>query len=464
MVMKQSQWAIAAIVLAALVFIVTFAMNYLGSGTQDTIAIDAGPAGGELNFFWKNAPSEHDGIQAEEKSAGSYDFWFRNDGANPVQVGLEQKGCKCTSVQLFVLPTEKSLLPVSEAAALLGSGSLGYVPFFALHAVVPALMQQIARDPEELILGPESVPVPEGGVGWVRMSWKAEKIGGQILQATLTFDGKASGRKAILQTRVYFHEPLRVIPSFQLGVLNEQSLAAGVHQDIICWSSTRQELRLEVQSSGRSNPASDPFVVGAPEPLSPAERFHLWAKNNSGEKAAANATFGMVLCAYRIRVTLKAVARDGTPCDIGPFYRRVTISCPDINSEPKQVTIHGRVRGLVEIGNDDEGSQINFSTFPRSRGKTEKIGLQSEVSDLKLEFDDKQTPSYLKATLSAPDKKDGRQSWELRATVKPGQASGVFPRREDPFYEDSAIYLKAYQPGKPVRRVRIGVQGTANER
>ena len=463
--MKQSQWAIAAFVLAALVFIVTFAMNFLGSGKQDTIAIDSRPGGGELTFFWKNAPiGQHNGIEAEEKSAGSYDFWFRNDGATPVRVGVEQKSCKCTSVQMFLLPSDKTVLLVHEAVALLGSGSLGYVPFFALHALVPPWIQQAAGDSQELIQGPESIQVPEGVVGWVRMGWKAEKTGPQILSATLMFDGKESGRRAILQTRVFFHEPLRVVPSVHLGVLNEQALAAGTTQDIICWSSTRRELRLEVKSSERSNPASDPFVVGTPEPLSPAKRFKLEVKNNLSEKAAANETYGQVLCAYRIPITLTAVSRDGTPCDIGPISRRVTISCPDVSGEPKQVVIHGRVRGLVEIGNDDEGGQINFSTFPRSRGKTDKIGLQSEVTDLKLEFDDKRTPSYLKATLSAPDKKDGRQFWELRATVKPGQASGVFPRREDPFYEDSAIYLKAYQPGKPVRWVRIAVLGTASER
>ncbi len=463
--MKQSQWAIAAFVLAALVFIVTFAMNYLGGSRQDTLKVDSKPTGGELNFFWKNVPlAEHMGIEAEEKSDGSCDFWFRNDGANSVRVGLERKACKCTSVQLFVLPGNKTLLPVHEAVALVGSASPGYLHLFSLQALVPPLMQNVVSDPQELIQGPENVQVPEGGVGWVRMSWKAEKTGGQVLSATLMFDGKESGRKAVLQTRVYFHEPLRVFPSLQFGVLTEKALADVVHRDIICWSSTRRELRLEVKCSGRSNPASDPFVVGKPEPLSLAERRQLEMTNNLGEKSVASGTFGMVLSAYRIPVSLSAVSRDGTPCDIGPFYRRITISCPDINSEPKQVIVHARVRGVVEIGNDDEGGQINFSTFPRSRGKTDRIGLQSEVSDLKLEFDDKRTPQFLTATLSEPDKRSGRQFWNLTAKVKKGEASGVFPRREDPLYEDSAIYLKAYQPGKPVRWVRIGVQGTASER
>jgi hypothetical protein len=162
-------------------------------------------------------------------------------------------------------------------------------------------------------------------------------------------------------------------------------------------------------------------------------------------------------------VTLNALAQDGTPFDIGPFYRRVTLSCPDLFSEPKHVTIHGRVRGVVEIGNDQDGSEINFSTFARTKGKTDKIHLQSEVPGLTLEFDDKRTPSYLTARLSPLTKQAGRQTWVLRATVLPGQASGVFPRRDDPLFEDSAIYLKASEPGKRIRWVRIAVQGTASE-
>jgi hypothetical protein len=461
MVMKQSQWAIAAIVLAALVFVVTFAMNYLGGQRQSATPLEK-LGGGELRFFWRNAPlREHAVIEAEEKSAGSYDFWFRNDNLVPVQVGLERMSCKCSAVELFLLPDQAPRLLAAQAIALLGSGWQGHLALFAWYGMAGQPSQQAAGPSHELMQKSESVMVPGGAAGWVRMHWKGEQPGAKALEATLTFDGKESGRTAILRTRVFCHEPLRVYSVVSFGVLRDKDLTEGVTRHIVCWSSTRKELRLEVASSGRRNPASDPMVVGKPERISPTEALRMEMANNTSKEVN---TFGQVLCAYKIPVTVNAVSRDGTPFDIGPISRHVAISSPDISGEPKQVVIHGRVRGAVEIGNDDDGSQINFSTFARSRGKSDTISLQSDVPDLTLQFDEKRTPPFLTAKLNPLEKRDGRQRWQLTASVQPGKASGVFPRLENPLYEDSAVYLKAYEPGKPTRWVRIAVQGTASER
>jgi hypothetical protein len=464
MVMKQSQWAIAAFVLAALVFLVTFAMNYLGSRPQSSTGLDTKQAGGEVRFFWKLAPvGEPGSIEAEERAPGSHDFWFTNDNPTPVTIGLEKVSCKCSAVELFLLPTNGPRLLACEAAALVGAGWLGHVPLFAMHSLALPCVHKTAGAPHELIQGTESVSMPPGAVGWVRLRWKGERTGPQALEARLYFEGKDSGKTALLRTQVYFHEPLRVRPALNVGPLSDEDLKKGVKQEIICWSSTRRELRLEAKRVGRTNPAADPFVVGKPQRLSLEEVRALERANNPIKPTGPDPTIGMVLCAYRIPVTLNAVSQNGTPFDIGPFYRRVTLVCPDIAGEPKQVTIHGRVRGVVEIGNDQDGSEISFSTFPRSKGKTDRIHLTSEVLGLTLQFDDKRTPPYLTATLSPPKTQAGRQTWVLRATVLPGQASGVFPRRDDPLFEDSAIYLKATEAGKPIRWVRIAVQGTASE-
>jgi hypothetical protein len=465
MVMKQSQWAIAAIVLAALVFVVTFAMNYLGGRQAVVKRIETSAGGGEIRFFWNEAPIGvmHGGLDGEEKLAGSFDFWFHNDQSAPVQVGVERTSCKCTAIELFVLPEVASRQLACEAATLVGIGFLGRVSVFARYWADLPRIQGTAGTPHELMRGAESVAVPSNAAGWVRMRWQGERAGAQALSATLTFDGKDSGKTAILRTRVFFHEALRVRPELRVGVLREEDLVKEVKQEIVCWSSTRKDLHLEVKNAGRNNPNSDPLVIGKPEKLSVEDTRKLEKENNLGKNAGAELTYGQVMCAYRIPVTLKAVAADGTPFDVGPISRRVTLSCTDISSEPKQVTIHGRVRGLVEIGNDEDGSEINFTIFPRSHGKSAKVNLQSEVPAMKLEFDRMRTPSFLDAKLSPPITAAGRQTWALRAMVKPGQASGVFPRREDPLYEDSAIYIKAIVPGKPVRWVRIAVQGTASE-
>jgi hypothetical protein len=465
MVMKQSQWIIAAVVLAAMVFIVTFAMNYLGfTPTRKTPGSTREAL--EVTFFWKEAPfGGHGGIETEEKATGHQDFWFRNDNEKPVKVELKRTSCKCTAVELFLLPEQATERLLSDAVALFGVGSGGRTAALALHCLALPEMQKGALGPAELLRDKESVSVPAGAVGWVRMSWKAEKLGRQIQEAELWMDGKDVGKSARLETRVRFHEALRVNPTLALGLLRDEELVAGVTKHIVCWSSTRPSFRLEARAGLlRGKAASDPFVVGKPERLGPEEVLALQKANNDPDTGSQGSE-GQVLCAYRIPVTLLAVSPDKTtPFDIGPFHRGVILSSPDVAAEPKHVTVTGRVRGAVEIGNDEEGGVLNFSSFPKTRGKRQSINLQSDVPGLTLEFDRQRTPRFLSATLGKPEKLDGSgQTWKLHAEVLPGQASGVFPRREDPAYEDSAVYLKAIAPGKPVRTVRIGVQGTANE-
>jgi hypothetical protein len=141
----------------------------------------------------------------------------------------------------------------------------------------------------------------------------------------------------------------------------------------------------------------------------------------------------------------------------------VVIATPEVDGEPKSVPISGRVRGLIEIGSDDEGGDLHFRVFPRRTGKRESVPLYSEVPGIKLEVDRSRLPAFLNATL-VTDKGSGdnRQLWTLRVEVLPNKASGPFPRK-DPLYEDSAVYLKASIPGKPPRYLRVAVHGTASE-
>jgi hypothetical protein len=152
--------------------------------------------------------------------------------------------------------------------------------------------------------------------------------------------------------------------------------------------------------------------------------------------------------------------------DVGPFQRGVLLSSPDVVGEPKLVQIRGRVVGLVELGvsDDEAGGTIDFRTFLRRDGaKATPLQLTSSVPGLKLEFDRAKTPKFLDAKLSDPVKVgEARQGWTLHARVNPNEASGPFPRYEDPLYEDSAIYLLGRVGDKPPRPIRIAVRGTAN--
>jgi hypothetical protein len=126
--------------------------------------------------------------------------------------------------------------------------------------------------------------------------------------------------------------------------------------------------------------------------------------------------------------------------------------------------VTGRVRGVVEIGNDDNASGVNFRTFPGRIGARERLTLQSDVPGLELRFDRKRTSEFLDAQLKGPVKaSETRRVWTLQAEARKGIVRGPFPRRGDPNYEDSAIYLEVLVPGKPPRPIRIPAQGTANE-
>src|SRR5262245_17788261 len=115
--MKQSQWTIAVLVLAAMVFLVTFAMNYLGF-TRDRPSKPTSREAREVRFFWRGMPlpsaipekdrllRRSDGIETEVKVPGFQDFWFRNDHPEPVTLGLKRTNCKCTAVEVFLLDEE----------------------------------------------------------------------------------------------------------------------------------------------------------------------------------------------------------------------------------------------------------------------------------------------------------------------------------------------------------------------
>jgi hypothetical protein len=483
MVMKQSQWIVAAVLLAGLVFLVTFAMNYLGSRPAAP-QVTQGAAQRELKFYWKAVPGPaYAAIEAEEKAPGHQDFWFLNENKEPVKVGLRRKGCKCTAVELFVLPPSEAQGTVAELIARGGPSwnAQGPHSFFdglltptfwsdpkagdVLQALTAGDLASLAVSPAELLRSNESVTVPGGALGWVRLRWKAEKAGRQALAATLWLNEEEFGPSATLEVRAIFHDALRVKPRLELGILREEQLAGrGVTQEIICWSSTRPDLRLEARSGeGLGKPGSDPFVVGTPIRMTDDELQKLEETNNQ-ESASPIPTIGRVLAGYRIPVTLLAVSPDGkTPFEIGPFRRHITLSSPDVPEDSKQVAVVGRVRGPVLIGTEEDRGEIDFRPFPHSRGSsTERIVLQSDVPGLHLQLDTERTAGFLEIRLRREkDRAAGRRVWNLTARVKPKMATGVFPRREDPLFADSAVYLKMTIPGKPPGSVRIATRGTA---
>jgi hypothetical protein len=469
--MKQSQMLLAVLVLAVMVFIVTFAMNYLGGGGTPTQTTPQGPTGPRRELLFASKLFPPDGlsmVDRENHKKGHFDYWFVNPHDASLKVGLIGQSCKCTEVRLSYLPEDGPRRIVCDAVALLGAGLAGAVPAVALQALATPELQKGASE-HEILKDKEAVNVPAKAVGWVRLMFKGEKPGPMGLTAVVWTENKETGARTSLDARVAFHDPMRLKPGLQVGTFKEADLANGVTRYILVSSPTRLHLDLDVKAAyiHKGKPQSDPFHVGKPEPLDRVELDKLQRElvATSQSDPMEGGPPGQLLCGYRIPVTFKAVSDDGeTPFDLGPFRRRVVINCKDIEGDPRSVVILGRVLGLIELGTDEDSGDINFRTFKSSQGKQDKISLSTEVDGVNLEVDPHRTSPFLSANLlqlSAAEK--GRKHWRLTVRVLPGKAFGPFPRRDNPAYEDCAVYLIGTVPGKKPQSIRIAVQGTATE-
>lgn len=448
--MKRVQMGIAFAVLVLMVFLVTFAMNYLGSNVQAPDDPTPGRTVRTVTFLQKVFPPETvAGLEAEIHASGSVDYAFYNPNAEEVKLGLDRKSCRCAGVEVLVMAAANRRLVAPWAVALCGTGGLAPLLAVPLAGQGMAALEKGASS-TELLEKNESVTVPGNMLGWVRLHYKGERAGPQALSASLWMDDRAAGQPATLQLRMVYFPPFANEPTLDVGTLRDDDLQRGVTRYLVVWSATRSHLRLEAKSTFvRGTPAQDPFVVGRPEPMSVQEITPMGG--------------GPAKCAYRVPITLLPRSPDGkVPFDVGPFRRWVSVSSPDVTEEPRPVAVVGRVRGLVEIGSDDEINEINFSTFPATRGRRATIELYSDSPDVQLTFDRERTPEFLAATVTELKGPDRRRAWQLRAEVLPRKAAGPFPRRADPAYRDSAIYLNAQVPGKPPRSIRIGVVGTAS--
>jgi hypothetical protein len=457
--MKDLQWFIAAVALAILVFVIVFAGQYIGglpggpgkSGGDKTSISDR-----ELTFLMKTAPENPEAgpIEVELKGEGQVYFPFINPNDQPVKVGLIQANCRCTHLDLLLYPGEQPNLFSDLVATAYSSIPSG--PFNAASALPMRHTGLVkAARAYEMKKDTEAVMVPAGGAGWVRLGWHADAPGANKLEATMWMEDPNLGKRATLVVSTFVHEPFRVQPTVAFGTVREADLSKGVRNEVIVWSATRSYFK--PPSLPRSK--SDPLDVGEPEALTPEERREMQSR-------ATEPIPGRVLWAWRVPLTLRAVAADGkTPCEIGPFRRTLLVSSPDFPAaEPKPVSVTGRVRGVVEVGTDGEGGELGFGSFPRRVGKSETLNLASDIPGLVLKVDEARTAKFVTATLQPPEKASAtRQHWKLRLTVKPGAATGRFPRKDDPQYEDSAVYLIGTAPGGTSRVVRIAVYGTATE-
>jgi hypothetical protein len=262
---------------------------------------------------------------------------------------------------------------------------------------------------------------------------------------------------ASLDAGVLIARPVEVNKEMTLGPFTLRELEKEQKTWLLCWSLTRPSFHIKVEPVYRGGKAeSDPIEIGQPIPLSDADLRRI-------EKGSERLHMVRILSGYRVPVTVRGRAKDGTPIEWGHFRRYVNLTSDDPGIEPVQVKLMGEVHGEVTIGSGKEGGSINLGPFLRSRGARGEIVLQTDATNIDLELDKSHIPEYMQVQF--PDKPEvspgGHRLWVLEVRVPPHKARGEFPRADDPVYHDSAIYVKTKT--KPLRTIRIPVTGTANE-
>jgi hypothetical protein len=454
--MKPAQWTGIVLAVAAMVFLITFAMNYLGDSTSPSSPTDPdlgkGPAL-QLTFGPRLVPEESmPPLECEVKKPTSLDFWYHNENDADLTVGLWSKTCKCTNVELYVLPPQaktRVLAAVADRMAQAHQGPLA-LACLLLAQNEPAYLDAEGTAELTPLESKESGRVPAGAVGWIRLKWSGEQARPQDLNADLWSNSKERGPSMALKVRVQFVHPLLAKPHVMAGTFGEQDLPRDL--TLFCWSATRSAFRIKAEVTNPRGPAStDPFVLGQPIPLTAAECQQLEKETDRGR----------ILCGYRVPIKLQKVSSDGkTPFDIGPFYRWVQLSSDDEGIEPIVVAVSGTVQGDVSVGGRSADGMVSFGSFDRTKGTQQSVVLQSDLPDLELEVD--RYPDFLKVTLLPPEVSQSKHRiWQMRVTVLPNKVRGLFPKSDDPALRDSAIYVKTHE--KTPRSIRIPVTGISND-
>jgi hypothetical protein len=465
--MKPAQW-IAVLVLALMVGGITFVSVYLGGSNRDgsdSLPTEAPPS---INFPIKAFPQEGEPpLVTEVRQAGHQDFWFTNESEQDLAVGLNEKGCTCSEVEIAVAPPSwisHSLhqMAVAQAIQMQLHGLYGLTMLAALNRRDPLFPELRDNDARYAMLTKEnSFTVPAGGIGRVRLSWQQQMARKLNTFADLWIGQSGGVVNARLDAHVLVVDPvvlamkeltLPAVTTRELEKMEKQK--TGQRAWIICGSMTRTHFRVQAELVHENiKPESDPMEVGEPIPLNSADIRKLIEE--FGDKMPT------ILSGYKIPVTLKARAKDGTPAEWGHFTRLVRMTAEE-DSNPVTLPVTGQVLGDVTVGEVGKlRGALDLGPFPRDRGTHASIILQTDEKNLDLELDSSRLPDFFKASLSKPEETiTGHRLWKLRVEVPPGKARGEFPNANDPVYRDSAVYVKT--KGKPPHSIRVPIMGTAN--
>jgi hypothetical protein len=412
-----------------------------------------------LSFPSRVVPAEGEPpLLGAVRQPGWCDFWFWNPQDHAVTVWLAHKTCQCSGASLFLVPPTR---PVEYILAQVGTGGTtpaasGLASGLTTLALAASkelwAADQLQRLGEGIALTTEDrAVVPPHAVGAVRLSWNADIVERRRLAVDLGLEAAGKSSQLHFEALVVLVSAVEAEAEIAAGVVREQQLPQVI--PVYCYSRIYSSLRVRAEVVHDGRPAeADTVEVGEAVPASQPERKALQARLG----------VSTLRCAYRVPVTLRAAARDGTPCELGVFRRRIELHCEEDPIRVQPVEVSGEVPGPLRVGTPADRGQVALGPFVAEQGKEVRVRLQGESAGLQLEVDRGRIPKFLgEPKLQGPEAGPlGQPTWWLVLRVPPGPALGRFPDPENPLTRDSAVYLKTKD--RPPRTIRIPVSGRAN--
>ncbi len=470
--MKTSQLVVLFVALVVVVFVATFASQWVGKpreATPQKVDVPASPKQDVVLTFpttlWP--PLDPAGAPTlpliqERGIPGHKDFWFANNNDVAVTLGLGQKNCTCTNVQVALAPEDwekrqgKDAATAVTQAALGGAGPLAVLAP-AAGAPTPPDSDLSWRALESELANPaaKGFDIPARRGGWVRLAWKGDKAGDQALEAKMWMQTPASGVSETLRIGVKFVEPIRVLPDTRertFDIIKPGDKPKETAFTIL--SVTRRSFSL-VPESDADQKTRHPFVTLGKPVLLTGE--HLDKLQESLRVPA--------LSAYSIPVTVREEIQEGDKVrqiDMGPFRATLKMTS-DVGDDPVIFFVTGFVEGDVTVvGDTSTRDRVQLETFSGRSGTTRTVALESDPT-VKLTV--AQKPDFMTVDLKEGASASGRKTWAMTLTIAPDAVSGAFPRTDDALLRDTAIYLNSKKTASDLgRRVRIPVSGTASQR
>lgn len=452
-------WLGAVGVMLLSVFLITFFTNFSPVKVPQATDIpqqNANQLVNELSFVFRqfpNDPSLPPNIQ-EYGVPGFQDFWFTNENKSPVIFGLDRKNCTCSSVEVFLVPAD--WLQKVEAKSLGGgkeptASDLSKAKGNATLASLEASIKSTALENSDGV----KITVPPGGIGWVRLRFRNDKMGPINLFANFWLEKVDSGVFNRLDIRNDVAPMFVATPGeARVGLLSKQKPVGT--STVIAFSGTRKKLNLVAESKVKVT-KGDIIQVAPPVQLTPAELADL----SSRMKVIA-------AVGYRFEVRANLPKEGDTQTEFGPFLRPFRIYCPDLAENDPMRSVGFNVSGAIEsdvrvLGANPEGI-VDINNFPWDAGKKTLVRIETSNPDVKLEIDQARTSPFLKLKqVGEPEKlRRGGSAYDYEIEVPSRKMRGAFPREEtDPGIRDSAFYIRSV--GSNSKLIRVPVMGRADE-